>query len=183
MEKPEWQAIKDRALGFLPLLSKSDGRNRNNKDTKHSWTHRISSIIFVIFADLCKWLFEIEFSIHSRPEDSSWRFSYYNFCLWVNVFYCTGCLEKQRKREHICLLPPGLRFLGSEMRWQTRPLGSEPMQTSVGCRRIVGGKRGQKESLEGDGHTLRLKRQRASTRENHDKCLTPLKWKPMVLET
>lgn len=65
---------------------------------------------------------------------------------------------REAKKEHICLLPPGLRFLGNEMRGQTRPLGSELMQTRVGCRRKVGGKEGQKESLEGDGQTLRLKR-------------------------
>lgn len=45
---------KDGTLAFLPLLSKSDGGSRNNKDTKHSWTDGISAIIFVIFANLCK---------------------------------------------------------------------------------------------------------------------------------
>lgn len=100
-EQLEWQITKHGALAFPPLLSKSDGRNRTNKDITHSWTDRTSSFIFVVFANLCKQLFEIESGIHSRPEDRSWRFYYYNFYLQVIVSCCAGCLEKQRKRAHL----------------------------------------------------------------------------------
>ena len=42
------------------LLPKSEKRGREDRNTTSSWTHMASSVIFLVFANLCKQLFEIK---------------------------------------------------------------------------------------------------------------------------
>lgn len=87
------------------LLPKSVKRGKEGQATKPSWTYIVSSMISLVFANLCKQVFQIQLGMCSRLEDSSRSFhSMMALCTHQQILPARMCREAKGQKTFACYL-------------------------------------------------------------------------------
>lgn len=87
------------------LLPKSVKRGKEGQATKPSWTYIVSSMISLVFANLCKQVFQIQLGMCSRLEDSSRSFhSMMALYTHQQILPARMCREAKGQKTFACYL-------------------------------------------------------------------------------